>query len=91
MKPPVAFADNDQDKEGLGYQGIPVIRAEKLCEEYPDAVYIISSQNGFIHIKKQLNELGIEDGRIIRYIHKDRTYYARLDEPYREYEEAVHS
>lgn len=91
VKPPVAFADNDPDKEGLGYQGIPVIRAEKLCEEYPEAVYIISSQNGFIQIKKQLNELGIEDGRIIRYIHKDRTYYARLDETYREYEEAVHS
>lgn len=87
VKRPVAFADNDPGKEGLRYLDIPVEKAEKVCALHPDAVYIISSQNGFIQIKKQLNRLGINDSRMIRYIHKDRTYYARLDERYREYEE----
>ena len=80
----LAFADNDKGKEGLSYGEIPLIPADRLALEYPDALYIISSQNGYVHIRKQLNGLGIDDCRIIRYIHKDESYYARLDERYEE-------
>lgn len=80
----LAFADNDKGKEGLSYGEIPLIPADRLALEYPDALYIISSQNGYVHIRRQLNGLGIDDCRIIRYIHKDESYYARLDERYEE-------
>lgn len=84
LKSVEAFADNDEKKESLTYRGLPVISADRLAREYPDALYIISSQNGYVHIRKQLNGLGIDDCRMIRYIHKDETYYARLDEGYEE-------
>ena len=89
VKSIAAFADNDKAKEGMTYRGIPVISAARLEDEYPNAFYIISSQNGFIPIKKQLNQMEINDCRIIRYIHKDNTYYARLDEKYMEYEKKM--
>lgn len=89
VKSIAAFADNDKAKQGMTYRGIPVISAARLEDEYPNAFYIISSQNGFIPIKKQLNQMEINDCRIIRYIHKDNTYYARLDEKYMEYEKKM--
>lgn len=85
----IVFADNDEKKIGSQIGDIPVISAIQAYKQYPDAVYIISSQNGFRQIKEQLNGLGIEDDRILRYIHKDETYYERLDERYVEYEKML--
>lgn len=82
----ILFADNDANKDGIIFNGIGVTSIAKAYEKYPDALYIISSQNGFKQIREQLNEIGICSEKIYRYIYKDDTYYCRLDEKYREYE-----
>lgn len=81
-----AFADNDTQKKGLEYQGIPVMEAEEIRLRFSSPFFIISSQNGFRSISGQLKELGIPEKKIIRYIYKDKTYYERLDEKYSAYE-----
>ncbi len=82
----ILFADNDISKENEDFNNVCVTSILKAYDKYPDAIYIISSQNGFRQIKEQLNRIGINDKRIYRYIYKDETYYSRLDEKYREYE-----
>lgn len=81
-----AFADNNPDKHGMGYAGVSVLSAEDACFQFPNALWVISSQNGFSAIGRQLEALGVKKDRIIRYIFKDQTYYNRLDDTYREYE-----
>ena len=78
----VAFADNAKEKVGLDFKNIPVMTATEICKKYPNTLVIISSQNGFVQIKSQLIALGVDNNKIIRYIHKDTTYYERLDEKY---------
>ena len=82
----IVFADNDTSKQNKEYNNINVTSILKAYNNYPDAMYIISSQNGFKQIKKQLNKIGVIDKKIYRYIYKDDTYYKRLDEKYKEYE-----
>lgn len=82
----IVFADNDVRRTGEEVDGFHVLSAEEACLKYPLALYIISSQNGFKQIEIQLVELGISRDNIIRYIHKDETYYRRLDERFVEYE-----
>lgn len=78
----VAFVDNDVSKYGMGFASIPVISLSEAYRLYPDAMFLISSQNGYIQIRRQLAEMGVESKKVIRYIHKDETYYERLDERY---------
>lgn len=82
----IVFADNDTDRIGTEVEGFPVLSAQEAYSKYPSALYIISSQNGFKQIGTQLEKLGIEKDNIIRYIHKDETYYRRLDERFMEHE-----
>ncbi len=82
----IVFADNDTNQIGKEVEGFPVLSAKEAYLKYPSALYIISSQNGFKQIGTQLKEMGIEKNNIIRYIHKDETYYHRLDEHFVEHE-----
>ena len=82
----VAFCDNDDSKRGLEHRSIPVLMTKEIKKKYPDAKILISSQNGYIQIEKQLVDLGYSENKIVRYINKDDTYYARLDKSYREME-----
>lgn len=82
----VVFADNDAGRIGKEVEGFRVLSAEAACLKYPLALYIISSQNGFKQIGMQLEKLGISKDNMIRYIHKDDTYYRRLDERFVEHE-----
>lgn len=82
----IVFADNDARKIGKVFEGIRVLSAVEAYSKYPDALYIISSQNGFKQIGVQLAELGVDGKNILRYIHKDETYYSRLDERFVEHE-----
>ena len=84
-----AFADNDTQKAGLDYQGIPVMGAAETCLRFASPFFIVSSQNGFLPISRQLKELGIPEKKMIRYIYKDKTYYERLDEKYLAYESEI--
>ena len=84
-----AFADNDTQKAGLEYQGIPVMGAAETCLRFASPFFIVSSQNGFLPISRQLKELGIPEKKMIRYIYKDKTYYERLDEKYLAYESEI--
>ncbi len=81
-----AYADNDSSKYGMQHRGIVVMSVEDICLKFEHPLWIISSQNGFAAIGRQLQKLGIEADRMIRYIWKDRTYYNRLDDKYRDYE-----
>lgn len=85
----VAFSDNDKMKVGCRYRDIPVIFTDNLKDGYEDTFYIISSQNGFRSIRNQLKKIGVKDNRIIRYVHKDETYFARLSKKYVEYEKEM--
>lgn len=82
----IVFADNDAGRVGKTVGGFPVLSAKEACSRYPFALYIISSQNGFKQIGTQLGEMGIDTDNIVRYIHKDKTYYCRLEEHYMEHE-----
>lgn len=82
----IFFVDNDKQKEGMAYQQIKVFSAVKAKEIYPDAVYIITSQNGYKQITSQLQEAGVSKTKIYRYIYKDDTYFKRLSKTYVEYE-----
>lgn len=82
----IVFADNNAERIGKLVEGIPVLSAKEAFHQYPSALYIISSQNGFMQIRKQLLEMGIDRDNVIRYIHKDETYYSRLNEHYMEHE-----
>ncbi len=82
----VVLADNDAAKTGKTAGGFPVLSAAEACQKYPDALYVISSQNGFSQIGAQLADLGISEKNILRYIHKDETYYSRLNARYAEHE-----
>ena len=82
----IVFADNNVSRIGEEVDGFCVMSAKEACSKYPLALYIISSQNGFRQIEIQLAELGISNNNIIRYIHKDETYYRRLDKRFVEHE-----
>ncbi len=82
----IVFADNDARWIGQMVEGHPVLSVKEACFQYPSALYIISSQNGFKQIGMQLKEMGVGGDNIIRYIHKDETYYGRLNEHYMEHE-----
>lgn len=83
----IVFADNDTGKIGKTVEGIRVISAEEACSAYPDALYVISSQNGFRQIRAQLARLGVGREDIVRYVHKDEAYYRGLDGRFKEHEE----
>lgn len=78
----IIFTDNDEGKIGLEYHGIPVVPVEEINFQILDPFWIISSQNGYLDIARQLCNLGIGKERMLRYILKDKTYYERLDEKY---------
>lgn len=82
----IVFADNDARKTGTTVEGIHVLSAEEAFLKYPDALYIISSQNGFKQIGAQLVQLGVNAKNILRYVHKDENYYSRLDGRFVDYE-----
>lgn len=86
IKANIFFVDNDKQKEGMTYQQIKVFSAAKAQEMYSDAVYIITSQNGYKQITSQLQEVGVSKTKIYRYIYKDDTYFKRLSKTYAEYE-----
>lgn len=82
----IVFADNDAGKIGTTVAGIHVLSAKEAFLKYPDALYIISSQNGFKQIGSQLLQLGVNKKNILRYVHKDETYYSKLDERFAAHE-----
>lgn len=85
----IVFADNDFKKIGKTVGGFPVLSAEEAYSKYPNALYVISSQNGFKQIGAQLADLGVNAANILRYVHKGETYYNRLDASFVEYEQKL--
>lgn len=83
------FCDNDEKKQGELYRGILVYSVNQIIDLKSEFYWIIGSQNAYVTIKNQLLSVGAEEGKIIRYIHKDSNYYDRLDDEFREYEEAM--
>lgn len=82
----MGICDNDIQKQGSEYQGFFVQSVERVHSLYPKAFWIIASQNGYVELGKQLQKLGVEEKRIVRYIYKSIVYYEGLDEKYQDYE-----
>ena len=82
----VCFCDNDTARQGQEYGAKRVLSVSDAVARYPQAYWVITSQAGFIQLRKQLAGLGVETDRIIRCIHKNAAYYEGLAPEYLEYE-----
>lgn len=80
------FCDNNKDKQLLEYAGLKVYSFEEALKNYPDALWINTSQRSNSEINEQLRELGVCPNRVICYFNKTKMYYDLLDEQYKEYE-----
>lgn len=83
------FCDNDETKQGKQYREILVFSVSQIIDQEENFYWIIGSQNAYVPIKNQLLSFGVEDRKITRYLHKDSSYYDRLDDEFKEYEEAM--
>lgn len=82
----VGICDNDEKKQGLNYQGINVLSVEEAVKRFPSAFWVITSQNRTTQISEQLQKMGINEKKIVRYIFKSSIYYNGLDDKYVDYE-----
>ena len=80
------YCDNDRKKQGLVYEGMEVLSVQAACCQYPQALWIVTSQNYHKEIKRQLRDLGIDNDKIIQYMEKGIAYYERIDENYKMHE-----
>lgn len=76
----VCFSDNSESKWGTFFEGEKVISPEQILQEQFDFVAIGVFKAADI-IRKQLHELGINDGRIIVPIEPNRIFPARETVP----------
>lgn len=79
---PLCYCDDDPDKWGEAYQGLPVHSLEEATQKYPGAVYIpcvnaatdrgINDRHSFIAMRQRLKDFGVYDAhselRIILYL-----------------------
>lgn len=86
IKSRLYFCDNSKEKQRLSDDSITIFSVEELVRNYPEALWINTSQYRYLEINAQLNELGISEERILVYRKKDDSYYRMLDGSYREYE-----
>lgn len=61
------FCDNDRGKWGNGTDGLAVESLENCLLKYPEAFFIITSQNYAGEIARQLEEAGVSEDRILKY------------------------
>lgn len=78
----LAFCDNDAQKQGKVYHGIPVMNLEAVLENYPSSFFVISSQRFYKAIKSQLILMDVDEQKIIRYFIKNQAYYHHLSKAY---------
>lgn len=83
-KSEIIFCDNDLQKQGMDYKGIPVISFQMIIQKYKlnELKFIIMSQNRSGEVNKFLIEQGVKEEHIIFYKRKDKEYYSYLDERY---------
>ena len=81
-----AFSDNAKDKHLQTYKAYNVYFPQEIIAKYPEAVWIVTSQNYYEEITMQLVKSGVETDKIVRYIKKDNIYFETLDDKYLEYE-----
>lgn len=61
-----AFCDNDIHKQGKLINQAGVLSPQQAVKEFPDAVYLVANKKYGRQIQSQLEEMGIEEERIIR-------------------------
>ena len=83
---PIIFVDNDIEKQGQAYKGIPVISLEESMGLPGEVLYIVSSQRRKQEVEQLLLDAGIVRSSIISYIKQSRNYYLYLDDRYYERE-----
>ena len=77
----VAISDNNREKCGEIYRGIPVMEMDRVVEKYRDIFWIVSVQAAFEEVRQQILGLGFDDHDIVRYINNydDKFYLLSLD------------
>lgn len=83
----ITFCDNDREKQGKSFRGIPVKSLEEiLCcgggQENQTILFLIASQRKAGQIQDFLLQQGLEKRQIICYKHKNAEYYSYLDSRY---------
>lgn len=61
------YCDNKESVQDSSVQGIPVIQPGKAADQYPEAVYLISSVRYENEMRMQLKQLGILEDNIFTY------------------------
>lgn len=82
-----AFCDNSSSKQGMEYQGIPVLSLQEVLQEKPGSeidsiLFLIASQTRAGEIWELLMEKGVHKAQIETYKQKGNSYYLYLDETY---------
>lgn len=60
----IALCDNNPDLQKIKYRNNSIISPEQAVRNYPDAVYVITSQVAVIQMAAQLMNLGINSNSI---------------------------
>ncbi len=86
-KQSLIFCDNDKNKQGQDYGGIPVVsfkEALRWCEQKRagKALFLIASQRRQNEIQEFLTAKGVVEDEIAFYRAKNKNYYLFLDERY---------
>ena len=78
----IAITDNNKEKWGKEYRGIPVMEPQNLLENYNNILWLVSNWVAFEDIELQIQEYGVRKEDIIRYkdFFKDRRDLLVLDE-----------
>ncbi len=82
------FCDNDINKSGSLYRGIPVLQIQEALNKYGKAYIINAGQKRFQEINEQLLAMGIPEERVWRFDYSPRQwyYFRNLDKQYYRYE-----
>lgn len=83
------FCDNDEKKQGCIYKETCVKSAKDLLKSGHKYCWIIASQNAYLPIRNQLVFFGVSEEDIVRYYHKDSSYYDGLSEEFIDYEKLI--
>ena len=82
----IGFCDNDPQKYGGTYQGIPIWGVEQLLGLNESFDVVITSQLYGREIKDQLMRNGVGESSIVEYTNKSKMYYRAIEKQYIETE-----
>lgn len=79
----IVFCDNNEEKQGLWYQNIPILSFQDIVKASVDSIiFFVASQTKALEIQQFLVDNGIREEQIVVYRRKGENYYQYLDDRY---------